>query len=203
MAVRRLNHAVLYVNGLAREVEFYTKTLGFEVRMEVPGRAAFLRSPGSVNDHDLGLFDIGAGSRRTAARRSASTTWPGRSARSRSWSRPGSGWSTPAPWWARATTACRSPCTPRTRAASSSRSCGASPPEDWDAEMALDGGYTVPLDWDRTLSRWDPQRRPAPPPIPPPDPTGRERAQGCRNALGTLPSAGPWLAGPVVSRARG
>jgi len=28
MAVRRLNHAVLYVNGLAREVEFYTKTLG-------------------------------------------------------------------------------------------------------------------------------------------------------------------------------
>src|ERR1700759_5697154 len=61
MAVRRLNHAVLYVNGLAREVEFYTKTLGFEVRLEVPGRAAFLRSPGSVNDHDLGLFDIGTG----------------------------------------------------------------------------------------------------------------------------------------------
>ena len=61
MAVRRLNHAVLYVNGLQREVEFYTTTLGFEVRMEVPGRAAFLRSPGSVNDHDLGLFDIGTG----------------------------------------------------------------------------------------------------------------------------------------------
>ena len=61
MAVRRLNHAVLYVNGLAREVEFYTKTLGFEVRMEVPGRAAFLRSPGSANDHDLGQFDIGDG----------------------------------------------------------------------------------------------------------------------------------------------
>ena len=61
MAVRRLNHAVLYVNGLAREVEFYTKTLGFEVRTEIPGRAAFLRSPDSVNDHDLGLFEIGAG----------------------------------------------------------------------------------------------------------------------------------------------
>jgi catechol-2,3-dioxygenase len=61
MAVRRLNHAVLYVNGLAREVEFYTKTLGVEVRMEVPGRAAFLRSAGSVNDHDLGLFEIGTG----------------------------------------------------------------------------------------------------------------------------------------------
>jgi catechol-2,3-dioxygenase len=26
--------------------------------------------------------------------------------------------------------------------------------EDWDAEQALPGGYTVPLDWDRTLSRW-------------------------------------------------
>jgi len=61
MAVRRLNHAVLYVNGLAREVEFYTKTLGFEVRTEIPGRAAFLRSPDSVNDHDLGLFEIGTG----------------------------------------------------------------------------------------------------------------------------------------------
>jgi len=26
-----------------------------------PGRAAFLRAPGSANDHDLGLFEIGAG----------------------------------------------------------------------------------------------------------------------------------------------
>ena len=30
MAVRRLNHAVLYVNGLERTVEFYRDTLGFE-----------------------------------------------------------------------------------------------------------------------------------------------------------------------------
>jgi catechol-2,3-dioxygenase len=30
------------------------------------------------------------------------------------------------------------------------------PVEDWDAELARDGGYTLPLDWDRTLSRWDP-----------------------------------------------
>ena len=62
MAVRRLNHAVLYVNGLDRSVEFYRKTLGFEVRMQIPGQAAFLRAPDSVNDHDLGLFEIGAGS---------------------------------------------------------------------------------------------------------------------------------------------
>jgi catechol-2,3-dioxygenase len=61
MAVRRLNHAVLYVNGLDRAVEFYRKTLGFEVRMQVPGQAAFLRAPDSANDHDLGLFELGAG----------------------------------------------------------------------------------------------------------------------------------------------
>jgi catechol-2,3-dioxygenase len=61
MAVRRLNHAVLYVNGLERAVEFYRSTLGFEVALEIPGRAAFLHAPGSANDHDLGLFEIGAG----------------------------------------------------------------------------------------------------------------------------------------------
>jgi catechol-2,3-dioxygenase len=59
MAVRRLNHAVLYVTDLARAVEFYRYALGFEVRMEIPGRAAFLRSPESANDHDLGLFEVG------------------------------------------------------------------------------------------------------------------------------------------------
>jgi catechol-2,3-dioxygenase len=59
MAVRRLNHAVLYVSDLARVVDFYRYALGFEVRMEIPGRAAFLRSPGSANDHDLGLFEVG------------------------------------------------------------------------------------------------------------------------------------------------
>ena len=61
MAVRRLNHAVLYVNGLARAVEFYTKALGLEVLTEMPGQAAFLLSPGSLNEHDLGLFEVGAG----------------------------------------------------------------------------------------------------------------------------------------------
>ncbi len=61
MAVRRLNHAVLYVHGLERTVRFYTQTLGFQVRTEIPGRAAFLGAPGSANDHDLGLFEIGSG----------------------------------------------------------------------------------------------------------------------------------------------
>jgi catechol-2,3-dioxygenase len=58
MAVRRLNHAVLYVTDLAASVDFYTYTLGFEVRTEIPGTAAFLRSKGSANDHDLGLFSV-------------------------------------------------------------------------------------------------------------------------------------------------
>jgi catechol 2,3-dioxygenase-like lactoylglutathione lyase family enzyme len=58
MPVRRLNHAVLYVRDLASTVRFYRETLGFEVRTEVPGRAAFLRAPDSANDHDLGLFQL-------------------------------------------------------------------------------------------------------------------------------------------------
>jgi catechol-2,3-dioxygenase len=58
MAVRRLNHAVLYVHDLASAVQFYTEALGFEIRTEMAGRAAFLRAPGSANDHDLGLFAI-------------------------------------------------------------------------------------------------------------------------------------------------
>ncbi len=58
MAVRRLNHAVLYVRDVAASVDFYTDALGLELRMQMPGRAAFLRAPGSANDHDLGLFEI-------------------------------------------------------------------------------------------------------------------------------------------------
>ncbi|MGH3275020.1 MAG: VOC family protein [Streptosporangiaceae bacterium] len=58
MPVRRLNHAVLYVGDLSAAVAFYTSVLGFEVRTEIPGRAAFLRASGSANDHDLGLFEV-------------------------------------------------------------------------------------------------------------------------------------------------
>ncbi len=58
MPVRRLNHAVLYVRDVAASVAFYRDTLGFEVRSEMAGRAAFLRAPGSANDHDLGLFAV-------------------------------------------------------------------------------------------------------------------------------------------------
>ena len=58
MPVRRLNHAVLYVKDLAASVAFYREALGFEVRTEIPGRAAFLRAQGTSNDHDLGLFAV-------------------------------------------------------------------------------------------------------------------------------------------------
>ncbi len=58
MPVRRLNHAVLYIRDLAASVDFYREALGFEVRTEIQGRAAFLRAPGSANDHDLGLFAV-------------------------------------------------------------------------------------------------------------------------------------------------
>ncbi|MBC3843776.1 VOC family protein [Streptacidiphilus sp. 4-A2] len=59
MPVRRLNHAVLYVRDVQRAVEFYTDVLGFEVAVEYPHRAAFLRAQGTLNDHDLGLFAVG------------------------------------------------------------------------------------------------------------------------------------------------
>ena len=34
--------------------------LGFTVAVEMAGQASFLRAPDSTNDHDLGLFEVGA-----------------------------------------------------------------------------------------------------------------------------------------------
>ncbi len=59
MGIHQLNHAVLYVRDVDRSTSFYGGVLGFEVVSSFPG-AAFLRAPGSTNDHDLGLFAIGA-----------------------------------------------------------------------------------------------------------------------------------------------
>jgi catechol-2,3-dioxygenase len=58
MPVHRLNHAVLYVSDVERSVAFYRDVLGFRTIMSFPG-AAFLQAPGSTNDHDLGLFEVG------------------------------------------------------------------------------------------------------------------------------------------------
>jgi len=60
--ITRLNHAVLYVRDVGRSVAFYTDVLGFKVLDVLPdgfSGAAFLQAPGSTNDHDLGLFEIG------------------------------------------------------------------------------------------------------------------------------------------------
>ncbi len=63
--VQRLNHAVLYVADADRAAAFYRDVLGFEIVVQFPG-AAFLRTGGSPNDHDLGLFSIGADARKPA-----------------------------------------------------------------------------------------------------------------------------------------
>jgi catechol 2,3-dioxygenase-like lactoylglutathione lyase family enzyme len=61
MAIHRLNHAVLFVRDVDRSVAFYRDVLGFAPVEGMAGLrgAAFLRAPGSTNDHDLGLFAIG------------------------------------------------------------------------------------------------------------------------------------------------
>ena len=156
MAVRRLNHAVLYVHGLQRTVDFYRTALGFEVRLEIPGRAAFLRAPGSANDHDLGLFEIGVAAK---SRAPDQPEHPGLYHLA----------------WEVGTLGDLVDIRERLLAAGAlvgesdhrvSKSLYAKDPsgiefevlwrvpvEDWEAEMA-DGGLTLPLDWDATLARW-------------------------------------------------
>ena len=72
MSIFRLNHAVLYVRDVATSVAFYRDILGFDYidgGDAIPG-GAFLRAPGSTNDHDLGLFQLGAAAGPSAAGRS-------------------------------------------------------------------------------------------------------------------------------------
>ncbi|HEV8560619.1 MAG TPA: VOC family protein [Actinophytocola sp.] len=59
MGIRRLNHAVLYVSNVDRSVDFYRDVLGFRV-IHRYSAVAFLRAADSDNDHDLGLFEVGA-----------------------------------------------------------------------------------------------------------------------------------------------
>ena len=70
MPIHRLNHAVLYVRDVDASVAFYGGTLGFRSIFHVSGRAAFMLAPGSTNDHDLGLFQIGENARPSDAGRS-------------------------------------------------------------------------------------------------------------------------------------
>ena len=162
MAVRRLNHAVLYVNGLQRTVDFYRQTLGFEVRVEIPGRAAFLRAPGSANDHDLGLFEIGGIGGIEGVETGHAPDQP---------EHPGLYHLA----WEVGTLGDLVDARARLLAVGAlvgesdhrvSKSLYAKDPsgiefevlwrvpaEDWEAELA-NGGMTLPLDWDATLARW-------------------------------------------------
>ena len=70
MPITRMNHAVLYVREVQRTVAFYRDVLGFRIKFEIPGQAAFLQAPASQNDHDLGIFQIGAGAGPSQAGRS-------------------------------------------------------------------------------------------------------------------------------------
>ena len=56
IGIRRLQHLVLWVSDVERSVHFYTEVLGFEVTVRYPN-AAFLKIPGSPDDHHLGLFE--------------------------------------------------------------------------------------------------------------------------------------------------
>jgi catechol-2,3-dioxygenase len=60
MAIRRMNHAVLYVRSADRTAAFYRDVLGFsEVSRFGNGAGVFMRAPDSNNDHDIAFFSMG------------------------------------------------------------------------------------------------------------------------------------------------
>jgi catechol-2,3-dioxygenase len=56
IGLRRLQHLVLFVSDVERSVRFYRDVLGFEVTTRYPN-AAFMKIPGTPDDHHLGLFE--------------------------------------------------------------------------------------------------------------------------------------------------
>ena len=124
MPIHRLNHAVLYVRDVARSVAFYRDVLGFAVVSELPGARRSCAPPASTNDHDLGLFQLGAPAgavgRRAQHGRAVPPGLGGRdaAATSRRWP---TGSPRPGRWSGRRTTAPPSRCTATTRTAWSSR----------------------------------------------------------------------------------
>ncbi len=56
LGLKRLQHLVLWVSDVERSVRFYRDVLGFEVKKRYP-TAAFLKIPGTPDDHHLGLFE--------------------------------------------------------------------------------------------------------------------------------------------------
>lgn len=58
MAVRKLNHAVLWVRDAQASKAFFEATLGLKTLKDL-GRAVFMKAPKSDSDHDLGIFTVG------------------------------------------------------------------------------------------------------------------------------------------------
>ena len=56
IGLRRLQHLVLFVSNVERSVRFYRDILGFELTVRYPN-AAFMKIPGTADDHNLGLFE--------------------------------------------------------------------------------------------------------------------------------------------------
>ncbi len=54
--LKRLQHLVLWVSDVDRSVRFYQDIVGLEVKRQYPN-AAFMKIPGSPDDHHLGLFE--------------------------------------------------------------------------------------------------------------------------------------------------
>jgi catechol-2,3-dioxygenase len=68
IGLKRLQHIVLWVSNVERSVRFYCDVLGFEIKKRYPN-AAFLKIPGTPDDHHLGLFQqtgVGAPDERAA-----------------------------------------------------------------------------------------------------------------------------------------
>ena len=60
-AVRRINHAVLYVRDARASAAFYGQAFELEEVASVgDGAAVFMRASNTGNHHDLGLFTVGA-----------------------------------------------------------------------------------------------------------------------------------------------
>src|SRR5260370_39048656 len=54
--LKRLQHLVLWVSDVDRSVRFYQDVVGLEVKRKYPN-AAFMKIPGSPDDHNLGIFE--------------------------------------------------------------------------------------------------------------------------------------------------
>ena len=54
--LKRLQHLVLWVSNVDQSVRFYRDIVGLEVKRRYPN-AAFMKIPGTADDHNLGLFE--------------------------------------------------------------------------------------------------------------------------------------------------